>query len=163
MNDVAEGMSWAHDIHAFRRVHSKVLGALVRKLGNLEVAEDALQDAMVSALESWRYSSMPSDPGAWLYRVAWRKALDKLARETTAERAMNRLVASSDSIVRSRPHDDEFSDDELSMLFLCAHPSLSEEVQVTLMLRTVCSLSVAQISSALLVPPSTVRANEILG
>ena len=155
MNDVVVGMSWAHDSHAFRRVHAKVLGALVRRLGNLEVAEDALQDAMVSALERWRYSSMPDDPGAWLYRVASRKALDKLARETTAERAIHTLVASTDSIVISRLPDDEFSDDELSMLFLCAHPALSEDVQVTLMLRTVCSLSVAQISSALLVPEPT--------
>ena len=64
-----EGMrdaSWGDDAHAFRRIHSKVLGALIRRLGSarFDIAEDAVQDAIVSALEKWRYSSMPNDPAA---------------------------------------------------------------------------------------------------
>jgi RNA polymerase sigma factor (sigma-70 family) len=150
-------MRWTDDTHALRRVYAKVLGALARRLGNLSMAEDVLQDALVSALEKWRYSAAPADPAAWLYKVAWRKALDRLAREHTAQEAMPEiLVAMPASENAPRLTDADFSDDELAMLFLCAHPALSEEVQVTLMLRTVCSLSVAQIATALLLPQATV-------
>lgn len=162
--------------HVFRRWHSRLITALVRVVGahQLELAEDAAQDAMLAALQHWPFRGVPAQPDAWLYQVARRKLLDRLARARTAQHHASALEAEWSVDVPEFPLGDDVMDaqlahdDELTMLFLCAHPLLNVDAQVTLMLRTVCGLTASEIAVALLVPESTiaqrlVRAKRTLG
>lgn len=149
--------------HAFRRWHSKLIAALVRAIGahQLDLAEDAVQDAMLSALQHWPFRGVPAEPDAWLYQVARRKLLDRVARARTAQQHATHIeIAHSLSTAAFAASDvrepNVAGDDELTMLFLCAHPSLNADAQVTLMLRTVCGLTASEIAAALLVPETTI-------
>jgi RNA polymerase sigma-70 factor (ECF subfamily) len=131
-----------------------VLASLTRTLGRLDLAEDAVQDAAVVALERWPRDGVPRDPRAWLTVVARNRALDRLRREakragkeaTTMDLFDDEPSPVPDSVVR---------DDLLRLIFTCCHPALSFEARVALSLRTLCGLSTAEIARALLVPEAT--------
>ena len=148
--------------HIFRRWYTRLVGTLVRAVGSthLEMVEDAVQDSLLAALQHWPFRGIPEQPDAWLYQVARRKLLDRMGRAQTARRAEPSLTATFASVPSqwraSPPDDSSLGDDELVMLFMCAHPSLNVDAQLTLMLRTVCGLTVAEIASALLTPEATI-------
>jgi RNA polymerase sigma-70 factor (ECF subfamily) len=127
---------------------------LTRALGSLDLAEDAVQDAAVAALERWPRDGVPDDPRAWLTVVARNRALDRLRREakrsgkeaTTMDPFGGEPSPLPDSVVR---------DDQLRLIFTCCHPALGLEARVALSLRTLCGLSTAEIARALLVPEAT--------
>jgi RNA polymerase sigma-70 factor (ECF subfamily) len=126
---------------------------LTRLLGaqHLALAEDAVQDAFVTALGHWPRSGVPDDPRAWLLQVARRKALDHLRREGTAERAAPELErALADNAGSNDVSDEVIADDQLRMMFLCVHQAISAESRVALTLKTVCGLSVGEIAQAFL-------------
>ncbi|MBO0780928.1 MAG: RNA polymerase sigma factor [Ktedonobacteraceae bacterium] len=125
----------------FREEAGKLVGALVRILGNFEVAEESVQDALLIALERWPIEGIPSQPGAWLLTVARRRAIDQLRREA---RYRDKLAALEYPIVQE-------PDDRLRLIFTCCHPALSRETQVVLTLRAVCGFTTAQIAHAFLV------------
>ncbi len=155
---VASGTgAWAVE-HAFRRWGARIVAALVRHLGasHLELAEDAVQEALLSALERWPYHGVPSRPDAWLYEVARRKAYDRLARDDVAGRAAARGDVDAPAASGDGADPDAFDDDQLTMMFLACHPALGEEAQVLLTLRTVCGLTAREVAAALLVPEATV-------
>lgn len=139
--------------HLFRRSAGQMVAALTRTLGpaHLDSAEEAVQDALVRALEVWPYRGVPDDPHAWLFRVARNRALDVLRRSARYERKLELLAGEPGTAAAASAHDDE-----LSMVFMCCHPALSREVQVTLTLKTVGGFSVREIAAAFLAEPAAV-------
>ena len=131
------------------------MATLIRLTGDFDLAEDAVQEAAIVALEQWGVSGVPDNPGAWLTTVARRKALDRIRRESsrsTRESAAIRLLdepASSIGTAEARP-------DELRLLFTCCHPALSRDARIALALRTLCGLTTMEIARLLLSPEHTV-------
>src|SRR5512139_2408789 len=109
----------------FRKEHGRVLAALISRLGDFELAEDALQDALVEALERWEVDGVPRNPGAWLLAVARRRAIDRLRRASALERkaAFFDLPDEPDEPEMDSPIPDE----RLKLMFTCCHPALALE------------------------------------
>ncbi|WP_436796396.1 RNA polymerase sigma factor [Actinospongicola halichondriae] len=132
-----------------------VLATLARRLGSLDLAEDAVQDAMVKAIERWPAAGVPDRPGAWLTTTAHNAALDRLRREGRRgpkEEAAMVLLADDDP---EPPHASVVSDDLLRLVFTCCHPALHPEARVALALRTLCGLTTAEVAAAFLVAEPT--------
>ena len=129
----------------------QVLATLIRMTGDIGIAEDALQEAMIVAVERWSDTSMPENPGAWLTTTARNKALDRLRREARRSEKEREAVALLDRQL-DEPNEPT---DLLRLLFTCCHPALSAESQVALALRTLCGLTTPEIASVFLVQDST--------
>jgi RNA polymerase sigma factor (sigma-70 family) len=121
---------------------------LVHLLGNFDIAEDLVQDALVIALERWPHEGIPPNPRAWLHRVARHRPIDRLRRETTYRDKLQLLARDTDD-------DPAGGDDRLELIFLCCHPALAPEARVALTLRAVCGLTTAEIASAFIVSEAT--------
>lgn len=138
-----------------RRERGQVLATLTRRLGDLDLAEEAVQEAAVTALRRWPRDGTPDNPAAWLTTVARNAALDRLRRESSRsakeEAAMADLTAHPDDA----PHDTALRDDLLRLIFTCCHPALGVEARVALSLRTLCGLTTEEIARAFLVPEAT--------
>jgi RNA polymerase sigma-70 factor (ECF subfamily) len=138
----------------YREEHGRVLSALISQLGDFELAEDALQDALVNALERWELDGLPHNPGAWLLTVARRRAIDRLRQNTRLEH--NPLVLDSLVAPDEEPEmHDSIPDDRLKLMFTCCHPALALEAQVALTLHTLGGLSTLEVARAFLVSEST--------
>ena len=130
------------------------MAAVTAQVGDLEVAEDAVQDACAAALAQWPAAGIPANPGSWLIGTARHKALDRLRRE-------HRRVEKEAEAVRGMPASPPpggwaaGTDDELGLIFTCCHPALDPAARVALTLRSVCGLSTAEIAAAFLVPEAT--------
>jgi RNA polymerase sigma-70 factor, ECF subfamily len=134
-----------------------VLATLIRTTGDFDLAEDAVQDAALAALEAWPRDGVPDNPGAWLTTVARRRALDRIRRETT-RRAKEHQAATwllDDESPSPPGHDSMVGDDVLRLVFTCCHPALSSEAQVALTLRAVCGLATRDIAAVFMVPEPT--------
>jgi RNA polymerase sigma-70 factor (ECF subfamily) len=129
----------------------RVLATLVRHVGDLQLAEDAVQDATVRALETWRRDGVPDEPRAWLTVAARRRAIDLIRREAA------RTGKEADAVELHAAESPEPGEqqDLLRLVFTCCHPALAVETQVALALRTLCGLSTAEVARALLVPEAT--------
>jgi RNA polymerase sigma-70 factor (ECF subfamily) len=148
---------------AHRREWAFVLAATARVAGDLDLAEECVQDAYVSALEAWSQQGVPRNPGAWLTTTARRRAIDLLRRDTTLRRKLPLLVEPDEPAPRAHLEPAEegsgvIPDDRLRLVFTCCHPALAREAQVALTLRLVCGLSTAEIAQAFLVPEPTMAA-----
>ncbi|QNI05660.1 sigma-70 family RNA polymerase sigma factor [Mycobacterium kubicae] len=134
----------------FRREWGPAVAALARWSGDLTIAEDAVQEACAEALRAWPRDGVPSNPGGWLITVARNRARDRLRRECA--RPGKELAAGMDDIrVRTETTEPQpVRDDELRMMFTCAHPALDRPSQLALTLRLVSGLTVAEIARALL-------------
>ncbi|WP_025738152.1 RNA polymerase sigma factor [Mycobacterium genavense] len=134
----------------FRREWGPAVAALARWSGDLTIAEDAVQEACAEALRSWPRDGMPDSPGGWLVTIARNRARDRLRRESV--RPGKELAAFVDEIGARTDHIDPHPvrDDELRMMFTCAHPALDRQSQLALTLRLVSGLTVAEIARALL-------------
>lgn len=138
----------------FRREGARLVATLAAHLGThrLQLAEDAVQEALVRALQTWPYRGIPDNPAAWLSQVSKNLALDSLRREQTWQRKEAQITAEQERwLTREEPaNEPHLSDDTLRMLFVCFHPQLSIEAQLALALRTVCGMSPAEIGAAFL-------------
>jgi RNA polymerase sigma-70 factor (ECF subfamily) len=134
----------------FREEAGRLVGALVRSLGDFDVAEEAVQDALVSALEHWPRDGIPANPGAWLVTTARRKGIDRLRRQTRYREKLAQLEETPMSTASALP------DERLELIFTCCHPALAREAQLALTLRSVAGLTTAEIARAFLVPEATV-------
>jgi RNA polymerase sigma-70 factor (ECF subfamily) len=133
----------------YRTEAVRIRAALAARVGDVGLAEDCVQDAFAEALEHWPGDGVPANPGGWLATTARRKAIDRLRRQRVGD-AKLRLLATDE---RHPPSD---ADDELlSLVFACCHPSLPQESQVALTLRTVCGLTTAEIAAAYLTTEAT--------
>lgn len=130
-----------------------VLASLVRATGSLDIAEEAVQDATVRALERWRTHGVPPNPRAWLITTARNRAIDIIRRERARE--TKEIEATEMARIERTDLDPGTGDDLLRLVFTCCHPSLSVDAQVALSLRTLCGLTTSEIARALLVPEAT--------
>ncbi|WP_285245558.1 DUF6596 domain-containing protein [Pseudarthrobacter sp. fls2-241-R2A-127] len=151
-SEVAAAVADAH-----RREWAFVLAATVRVAGDIDAAEEAVQDAYASALSTWGGNGIPHNPGAWLTVTARRRALDMRRRAATAERALPKLLDRADNEGDGAEADD-IPDDRLRLIFTCCHPALPPEARVALTLRLLCGLSTAEVARAFLVPEATMAA-----
>src|SRR3954468_21397693 len=134
---------------AFREDRAQVVATLARRLGDLQLAEDAVSEAFAAAAATWPSVGVPDRPGAWLTTTAWRKALDVLRRDRSEPGTV-------DAPVPPAPEPGLQREDALLQLVLtCCHPALAIEARVALTLRHVAGLSVAQIAAGFLVPEET--------
>jgi RNA polymerase sigma factor (sigma-70 family) len=158
-NGPVDGVSTAGVEDLLRQQAPQVLGALVRRYGHFDAAEDAVQDALLAAAVQWPDSGVPDNPRAWLITVASRRLTDQLRSESARRRREETAVAltPSDAWVTAPPADEQpgDSDDTLTLLFMCCHPSLSSPSQVALTLRAVGGLTTTQIARAFMVPEAT--------
>ncbi|MGE5774935.1 MAG: RNA polymerase sigma factor [Chloroflexota bacterium] len=138
----------------FREEHGRVLAGLISQFEDFDLAEDALQDALVEALENWRSNGVPHNPGAWLMTVAKRRLIDRLRRAAKFEH--NELLPDSLAAPEEEPEmDDALPDDRLKLMFTCCHPALALEAQVALTLHTLGGLSTREVARAFLVSEPT--------
>ncbi|WP_305785938.1 RNA polymerase sigma factor [Symbioplanes lichenis] len=134
---------------AHRESYAQVVATLIRVTGDWDLAEDATQDALATALDRWRTSGIPDNPGGWLMTVARNRALDIVRRRNTEQRKLAELA--------NLPEEPQSpgQDDRLRLIFTCCHPALSLEARVALTLRTVTGMSAADIARVFLVSEST--------
>jgi RNA polymerase sigma factor (sigma-70 family) len=141
-----------------RTLAPQVLGAVVRRYGHFDTAEDATQEALLAAAVQWPRDGMPDNPRAWLIRVAARRLTDRLRKEQARERREGTAARWALPDELTAPAADQVpaeGDDTLILLFLCCHPSLSTASQIALTLRAVGGLTTPEIARAFLVPEAT--------
>ena len=142
----------------YRSESGRVLATLVRLLGDLDLAEEAMHEAFAAALESWPQTGIPDNPRPWLISTARFKAIDGIRRRARFDGAQKDLVAHMEARTNeaSAAADDvEIEDDRLRLIFTCCHPALPPEGQVALTLREICGLTTEEIARAFLVTPAT--------
>jgi RNA polymerase sigma-70 factor (ECF subfamily) len=142
---------------AHRREWTFVLAATARVAGDLDLAEECVQDAYVAALDAWARDGVPRKPGAWLTATAKHRALDVLRRQKVFRSKMPLLVE-PDETVTDEPGEEAVPDDRLRLIFTCCHPALAREAQVALTLRLVCGVGTGDIARAFLVSEPTMAA-----
>ncbi len=141
-----------------RPLAPQVLGAVVRRYGHFDLAEDATQEALIAAVAHWPAQGVPDDPRAWLIRVAARRLTDLLRSEQARQRREDTVASwtlPEDRLDAPADQPPSATDDTLILLFLCCHPALSPASQIALTLRAVGGLSTAEIARAFLVPEAT--------
>jgi RNA polymerase sigma-70 factor, ECF subfamily len=136
----------------FRDERARVLATLIRVLGDFDLAEDALQDALATALEHWPRAGVPDNPAGWLVATARNRAIDRIRRERT-------LAHKTELLARAQqlPEDEEATlpDERLELIFACCHPALAADAQVALTLNLLGGLTTAEIARAFIVPEAT--------
>ncbi|ANM30658.1 hypothetical protein ABI59_15385 [Acidobacteria bacterium Mor1] len=142
---------------AVREHHGRVLAVLVKHSRDFDLAEDVLQDAIVSALEHWPRSGIPRHPDAWLLQAARRKAIDRFRRADTSRNRQDELTRWLEATAGDSEGEPEepVVDHRLSLIFTCCHPALSEPSRVALTLRTLGGLTTTEIARAFLVPETS--------
>ena len=142
----------------FAREADRILASLISSVRDFELAEDALQDAMLVALERWPVDGIPRNPSAWITTTARHKAIDRLRRANTLARKqviLQELVEQEEQRGTTEMEDRAIPDERLKLMFTCCHPALALEAQVALTLHTLGGLSTPEIASAFLVPLPT--------
>jgi RNA polymerase sigma-70 factor, ECF subfamily len=150
----------------YRSESGRVLATLVRLLGDLDLAEEAMHEAFAAALESWPRTGIPHNPRPWLISTARFKAVDGMRRRARFDGAQKDLVEHMEARINEASlgakqingeaiDDDEIEDDRLRLIFTCCHPALPQEGQVALTLREVCGLTTEEIARAFLITPAT--------
>jgi RNA polymerase sigma-70 factor, ECF subfamily len=140
----------------YRSESGRVLATLVRLLGDLDLAEEAMHEAFAAALESWTQTGIPGKPRPWLISTARFKAMDVMRRRARFDRTQKDLALFIEGRINEASlNDEEIEDDRLRLIFTCCHPALPPEAQVALTLREICGLTTEEIARAFLVAPAT--------
>jgi RNA polymerase sigma-70 factor, ECF subfamily len=145
----------------FRQESGRIIATLIRLAGSFDLAEEAMQEAFATALESWPEKGVPGNPGAWITAVAQRKLIDHGRRERTRRQKQDPLLYETptthqpEAEVLFAGDEMNYPDDRLRLIFTCCHPALNMEAQVALTLRTLGGLTTPEIARAFLVPEPT--------
>jgi RNA polymerase sigma-70 factor, ECF subfamily len=140
-----------------RQEYGQILATLIGWLGDFELAEEALQDAFIAALEHWPREGLPNKPGAWLTTTARRKAIDRLRRDrpqAVDPQEIEALLPAYPAADQDE-NQDEIPDQRLKLIFTCCHPALPQDQQIALTLHTLGGLTTTEIAAAFLVPLPT--------
>jgi len=147
----------------FRESSGRAVATLARVFGDIDIAEDAVQEAFAVAVERWPADGMPPNPGGWIVTTARRKALDRLRRESTRPGREAQATALIGDPEREPPAELEATvlettvdDDQLRLIFTCCHPALAQEARIALTLRLIAGLQTPEIARAFLVPEPTI-------
>jgi len=137
----------------FREEYGCLITSLVRRFGDIDIAEEAAGEALLATLEKWPDSGVPANPGGWLTNTAGKRAIDRIRREKQRDAKHQAAFM----YFHDTPHDPTgpVEDDRLRLLFTCCHPGLAPEARIALTLRLLGGLSVAEIAQAFLVPETT--------
>src|SRR5881394_605745 len=140
----------------FREEYGRLIGSLVRRFGDIDIAEEAAGEALVAALENWPASGVPANPGGWLTTTAGNRAIDRIRREKQRD-AKHQAAIMYHHDYDDAPHEPTgpVEDDRLRLIFTCCHPALAPEARIALTLRLLGGLTVAEIAQAFLVPETT--------
>jgi len=138
----------------FRHEAGRLVGALTRLLGDFDIAEEAVQDALAEAITRWPAEGVPERPAAWLQTTARNRAIDRLRHEARGREKLALIAADPLRDLGAVPQAEP--DERLRLLFLCCHPALSADAQIALTLRAVAGLTTAEIASAFLTSESTI-------
>jgi RNA polymerase sigma-70 factor (ECF subfamily) len=139
----------------FRESSGRAVATLARVFGDIDLSEDAVQEAFAVAVERWPSDGLPPNPGGWIVTTARRKALDRLRRESTRpgrEAEAVALIGEPEPELEAEP----VADDQLRLIFTCCHPALAPEARIALTLRLVAGLQTPEIARAFLVPEPTI-------
>src|SRR4051812_4225718 len=140
----------------YREESRRVLATLIRQLGDFDIAEEAMHEAFVAAVEHWPGEGVPDNPRAWLITTARNRAIDRLRRRSKWDADVEDADALIESIAAEEAPAEAVEDDRLRLVFTCCHPALAAEAQVALTLREVCGLTTEEIARAQLAPAPTV-------
>lgn len=152
------GVATAAVERAFRESSGRAIATLVRVFGDIDIAEEAVQEAFAVAIERWPGSGIPPNPGGWITTTARNKALDRLRREASrSDRHAQAALLNAESRENDVERGSEagVQDDRLRLIFTCCHPALAAESQVALTLRLICGLQTDEIARAFIVPEPT--------
>ena len=139
----------------YRSESGRILATLVRLLGDLDVAEEAMHEAFAAALDTWPHAGVPDQPRPWLISTARFKAIDGMRRRARFDAAQRDITLYLETRINNQSQEEEIEDDRLRLIFTCCHPALPPEGQVALTLREVCGLATEEIARAFLVTPAT--------
>jgi RNA polymerase sigma-70 factor, ECF subfamily len=141
----------------FRQESGRIIASLIRVSGSFDLAEEAMQDAMASALVHWPAKGVPDNPAAWITAAAHRKLIDYARRARTRRQKEEDILRETERQIATDPDTGEmnFPDDRLRLIFTCCHPALNPEAQVALTLRTLGGLTTPEIARAFLLPEPT--------
>lgn len=151
--------------HLFRHESGRMVAALTRSFGtrHIELAEDVVQDTLLKAMREWPFRGIPENPAAWLHRTARNGAIDRLRRDARGmvllkeNAALLRSEWTLSATMNDILNEASITDDQLRMIFACCHPSLPQEQQVALALRTLCGFSVPEIARAFVTNEETIN------
>lgn len=149
----------------YRRDSRRVFATLVRLLGDMDLAEEAMHEAFAAAVEQWAADGIPANPRAWLVSAGRFKAIDTIRRRARFDASLGELGHRIDQQQRAQQPDDaeDVEDDRLRLIFMCCHPALPDSTRVALTLREVCGLTTEEIASAFLAPPATIAQRIVRG
>ncbi len=153
-------MTLQSEIAEIYKSHSgRVLATLVRLLGDLDLAEEALQEAFAAALETWPREGLPHNPAAWLISAGRFRAIDSLRRDARRRELLRERIDTTDLHTTPKPEWDDgiAADDQLRLIFFCCHPLLPADSRIALALRDVCGMRTDEIARAYLVGPETIK------
>jgi RNA polymerase sigma-70 factor (ECF subfamily) len=139
----------------FREHFGRAVAALIRVVGDWDLAEESVQDAFATAAERWPRDGVPDDPAAWILAVARNRAIDRLRRERTRRARAPELATTPDDAAMDELVTTIVPDERLRLIFTCCHPALAREAQVALTLRLLGGLSTGEVAHAFLVPEPT--------
>src|SRR5437763_10672992 len=140
----------------YRSDWGRIVATFIGAFGDLDLAEEAAQEAFAAAVNQWRTTGIPDSPAAWIIQTARHKAIDRLRRRTRfQEKIESYKYELPTTTEQPQIEAGEIRDDRLRLIFTCCHPALAEEAQVALTLRTLCGLETDEIARAFLVPTAT--------
>src|SRR6187401_1179971 len=141
----------------YRSDWSRIVAALIRLVGDFDLAEEVAQEAFAAAVDQWPVSGVPEFPRAWIIQTARHKAIDRIRRQARYQEKLESYAVNELAEAIEEPDYDtsEIPDDRLRLIFTCCHPALGLEAQVALTLRTLCGLETEEIARAFLVPATT--------
>ena len=147
------GLRVAEIERVFREEHGRAVAVLIRAFSDIDVAEEAVQEAFAEAVQRWPSAGLPPSPAGWIITTARNRAIDRLRREGSREQ---RHAQAADMLTPEEPEEEsDVPDDRLRLIFTCCHPSLATAVQVALTLRLLGGLTTAEVAHAFLVPEAT--------
>src|SRR5690606_28386474 len=157
MSSQPRSLSMQQQVEAlYRKESRRVLATLIRLLGDFDLAEEALQEAFMAAMQQWPRDGLPDNPRAWLVSAGRFKAIDNLRRRARFDASVAEMALLQDEVDETDLLDDSVEDDRLRLIFTCCHPALAPEAQVALTLREICDLTTEEIARAFLISTPTV-------